>query len=86
MSLNSTHAEMYSIQHYVIKSVSDLRQVGVFFLGIPVSSTDETGLYDITDILLKVVLKTTALSIIPQNYFNPNNEHLRGPNLAVSIK
>jgi hypothetical protein len=57
-----------------------------FFLGIPVSSTDETGRYDITDILLKVVLKTTALSIISQNYFNPNNEHLLLPNLAISIK
>ena len=86
MSLNATHAEMYSIQHYVIKLVSDLRQVGVFFLGIPVSSTDETGRYDITDILLKVVLKSTALSIISQNYFNPNNEHLLLPNLAISIK
>jgi len=26
----------YSIQHYVIKFVSDLRQVGGFFSGIPV--------------------------------------------------
>ena len=28
---NPTHGEVYSIQHYVIKFVSDLRQVGDFF-------------------------------------------------------
>jgi hypothetical protein len=27
---NPVHAEVYSIQHYVIKFVSDLRQVGGF--------------------------------------------------------
>jgi len=27
---NPTHGEMYSIQHYVIKFVSDLQQVGGF--------------------------------------------------------
>jgi len=30
VSSNPDHGEMYSIQHYVIKFVSDLRQVGVF--------------------------------------------------------
>ena len=30
VSSNHTHGEMYSIQHYVIKFVSDLRQVGGF--------------------------------------------------------
>ena len=30
VSLNSIHGEVYSIQHYVIKYVSDLRQVGGF--------------------------------------------------------
>jgi hypothetical protein len=28
VSLNPVHGEVYSIQHYVIKFVSDLRQVG----------------------------------------------------------
>ena len=28
VSSNSAHGEVYSIQHYVIKFVSDLRQVG----------------------------------------------------------
>jgi len=31
VSSNPVHAEMYSIQHYVIKFVSDLWQVGGFF-------------------------------------------------------
>jgi hypothetical protein len=30
VSSNHTHGEVYSIQHYVIKVVSDLRQVGGF--------------------------------------------------------
>ena len=30
MSLNPTHGDVYSIQHCVIKFVSDLRQVGGF--------------------------------------------------------
>ena len=30
LSLNPVHGEVYSTQHYVIKFVSDLRQVGVF--------------------------------------------------------
>jgi hypothetical protein len=30
VSLNPTHREVYSMQHYVIKFVSDLRQVSGF--------------------------------------------------------
>ena len=30
VSLNPTHGKVYSIQHYMIKFVSDLRQVGAF--------------------------------------------------------
>ena len=30
VSLNPAHVEVYSIQHYVINFVSDLREVGVF--------------------------------------------------------
>ena len=43
------------VQHYVIKFVSDLRQVGGFFPGPPVSSTNKT---DRHEILLKVGLNT----------------------------
>jgi hypothetical protein len=32
---NPAHGEVYSIQHYVIKFVSDLRQVGGFLRLLP---------------------------------------------------
>ena len=38
---NPVHGEVYSIQHYVIKFVSDLRQ-GFFSPGYLVSSTNKT--------------------------------------------
>jgi hypothetical protein len=31
VSLNPVHGEVYSTQHYVIKFVSDLQQISVFF-------------------------------------------------------
>ena len=51
--------EVYSIQHYVIKFVSDLQQVGGFLrvLQFPPPIKPETP-YDITEILLKVALNT----------------------------
>ena len=36
----------------MIKFVRDLRQVGGFFPGTPVSSTDKTDRHDITELLL----------------------------------
>ena len=57
-SSNPVHGEVYSIQHYVIKFDSDLRQVGGFSLGTPVSSTNKTDHHDITEMLLKVTLNT----------------------------
>ena len=53
---NSVHGEVYSIQHYVIKFVSDLRQVGGFLLFSSVSSTNKTDRHDMAEILLKVAL------------------------------
>ena len=59
VSSNPTHGEVYSIQHYAIKFVSDLRQTGLWFSpGILISSTNETDCHDITEILLKVALNT----------------------------
>jgi hypothetical protein len=55
--------EVYLIQHYVIKFVSDLRQIGGFCPGTPVSSTNKTDCHAITEILLKVVLNTITLTI-----------------------
>ena len=39
VSLQPVYGEVYSIQHYVMKFVSDLRLVGVFSPGPPVSSS-----------------------------------------------
>jgi hypothetical protein len=58
MNSNPDHGEVYSIKHYVIKFVSDLRLVGWFSPGIPVSSTNKTDRHGIADILLKVALST----------------------------
>jgi hypothetical protein len=48
---------VHSIQHFVIKYVSDMRKVGGF-LQVLVSSTKKTDRHDITETLLKVVLNT----------------------------
>jgi hypothetical protein len=51
---------VYAIQHYVVKFVSDLRQVDgfVLILSTSVSSTNKTDRHDIIEILLKVALNT----------------------------
>jgi hypothetical protein len=54
---------VYSIQHYVIKFVSDLRQAGWFSPGTPVSSANKIDHHNITEILLKVVLNTINLTL-----------------------
>ena len=61
--VHPTHDETYSIQHYVIKFISDLRQVGGFSMGTPVTTTNKTDLNDITEILLKVALNTITLTL-----------------------
>jgi hypothetical protein len=53
LTSNPTHGQVYSIQHYVIKSVSDLQTVNGFS-GTLISSTNTTGPHDITEILLKM--------------------------------
>ena len=64
MSSNITDNEVYSIQHYLIKLVSNLRW---FSTGSPVSSTNKTDCHDITEILLKVALNTINQPIV-DNY------------------
>jgi hypothetical protein len=56
VSLNPVHGEVYSIQHFVIKFVSDLRQVAGFLwvLRFPPPIKLTTMIF-ITEILLKVV-------------------------------
>jgi hypothetical protein len=54
--------EVYSIQHYVIKFACKWLTAGrLFSPDIPVSSTNKTDIHDITELLLKVALKTTHL-------------------------
>ena len=61
VSSNPVHGKMYSIQHYVIKFVTDLRQVGCFFPCTLVSSTNKTDRHDIAEILLNVALNSIDL-------------------------
>jgi len=71
----SQSGEVYSIQHYVIKFVSDLRQVcGFLRAGTPVSSTNEIDNHYMTEILLKVALNT-----INQTACDPLQGFLRSP-------
>ena len=57
---NSAHGEVYSIQHYVIKFVSDLRSM-VF----PTNRTDGT-------FMLSYVLRDTMVSLKIKGYFVQN--------------
>ena len=68
VSSNFTHDEVYSIQHYVIKFLSDLRQAGAFLLGTPVSSTNKTDRHNIVEILLKVALNTILTPMSKDNF------------------
>jgi hypothetical protein len=54
---------VYSIQHFEIKFVSDLQQIGGFSRYTPVSSTNKTDLHDMKDILLKLALNTKTFTL-----------------------
>ena len=53
---NPADGEVYSIQHYVIQFVSDVRHVW-FSPGIPVASTNKTDRHDITEIFFESGIK-----------------------------
>ena len=55
---NPINGEVYSIQHYVKKFVSDLQMVSGFLWVLWISFTKKTELSDITEILLEVVLNS----------------------------
>ena len=58
VSSNPAHGEVYSIQH-VCDKVCQWLEIGRWFSpGTPVSSTNKTDRYDITELLLKVALTT----------------------------
>ena len=58
------------VQHYVIKFVSDLRQVCGFLPGPPVSFTNKTECHDITEILLKEALNTIKQTTKNCHHYN----------------
>jgi hypothetical protein len=60
---NPVQGEVYSIQHYVIKFVSNLAAGQWFSPGMPVSSTNKTDRHNIAEILLKVALNTLTLTL-----------------------
>jgi len=62
MSSNPAHGEVYLMQHYVIKFVSDLRQVGGFLLVLRFPPPVKLTRHDITEILLKVALSIITLT------------------------
>ena len=62
VSSNPVLGEVLSTQHYVIKFVSVLQQVGDSLRVLWVSSTNKTDCHDITEILLNVALNSTNLS------------------------
>ena len=51
VSSNPAHVKMYSIQHYVIKFVSNVRQIDAFLS----TYSDKTDLHDIAEILLNLL-------------------------------
>ena len=72
VSLNFVHGEVYSI-YYVIKFVSDLRQVGCFLRVIRFPAPIKLIVYDKIEILLKVVLNTMTLICI---YFTGRRRYI----------
>ena len=62
-SSNPADGYVYSVQHYLINFVSDLRLVCGFLWLLCGSFTNKTVLHDITEIVLKVALNIIALTI-----------------------
>jgi hypothetical protein len=71
---NPAHDEVHSIQHYVIKFVND-----AFFSCVPVSSTNKTDHYEITEILWKVTLNTITLAKKVNVFLILNNVYITLP-------
>ena len=79
---NPTHGEVYLIEHYVIKFFSDIREVGCFFPGTPISSTNRNDRNNKMEILLNVALNMITLTInIEHRYVQYNAAYLFGSSL-----
>ena len=66
LRLNHADSEMYSIQHYVIEFVSDLRQVFCFLQVLLFPLQIKLTATYLTEILLKVALNTITLILTLQ--------------------
>jgi hypothetical protein len=97
VSSNPIHGKVYSIQHYMIKFVSDLSVVtGWWFsLGDLVSSTNKSDCHNITEILLKVVLITIIKPNLKWNIitlsqrrwkYGNQRQHTHWIQIAVCVK
>ena len=75
VSLNLADGKVYSIQHYMILSVTGYRSV--------VFSTNKTVSYDITEILLKVALNTIPLTFHISNSLHTLISKQRRSNINV---
>jgi hypothetical protein len=60
VSLNPVHGEVYSIEHYVIKFVNDLRQVGGFLRVPPFLSKQNALILPLTLILRGLIQYTSC--------------------------
>jgi len=56
------------VQHFVLKFITDLRQVDGFLWVLPVSSTIKTDHHDIVEIVVSVFKHHKTKHIIRQNY------------------
>ena len=63
LSSNPINDEVYSIQHYVIKFVSDLQHVGGFLLVLWFLLTIKLTTTNIAEILLKLALSAIILTL-----------------------
>ncbi len=81
VSSNSTNCDVYSIQLYVLKFVSDLWQIGGFLLVLrcppPIKLTAIH--HDITDILFKETLKLITLTRTTKKIVGPQDKKKFGP-------
>ena len=59
----SRSCKVYSIQHYVIKFIGDLRQVGGFLWALWFPPPIKTDHHDIAEIWLKVALNIIILTL-----------------------
>ena len=78
VSSNLAHGKVYSIQHYVIKFISNLWQVSDFLWFF---FTNKTDCHDITEILLKVALNTINNKPVSDN----KKKSFQNDNLLVSF-